>query len=193
MKNCFLIGDSIRQGYCGFAKENLADIANVYYPADNCRYTQYTLVQLCDEWVSLAECGAENVDIVHWNNGHWDIRHWDGDGKSLNTVEQYCDMLERIYLLLKKLFPNAEIIFATTTPMNPGSDVSLLTRTTDEIKVYNAAAKKTITRLGGTVNDLFDFMKDASPDMYIDHCHYTDEAFKLLGQRVAEVLKERLI
>ena len=40
-KNIFLIGDSIRQGYCKVVAEELLDIAKVFYIEDNCRNTQY--------------------------------------------------------------------------------------------------------------------------------------------------------
>ena len=35
-----LIGDSIRLGYCKTVREQLADVANVFYPTENCRNTQ---------------------------------------------------------------------------------------------------------------------------------------------------------
>ena len=41
-KNVLLIGDSIRMGYCGYTKELLKDVANVYYPEDNCRFAPCT-------------------------------------------------------------------------------------------------------------------------------------------------------
>lgn len=38
--NIFLIGDSIRLGYCETVKKELADIAEVFYVMDNCRKPQ---------------------------------------------------------------------------------------------------------------------------------------------------------
>ena len=41
--NIFLIGDSIRLGYCKTVKDCLADVAEVFYFADNCKSTQYVI------------------------------------------------------------------------------------------------------------------------------------------------------
>ena len=51
-KTIFLVGDSIRMGYCGYTKEYLKDVADVAYPDDNCRYTQYTYVGL-SQWKNI--------------------------------------------------------------------------------------------------------------------------------------------
>ena len=45
-KNIFLIGDSIRIGYCEGVREKMAEQANVFYVPDNCRNTQYVIIQL---------------------------------------------------------------------------------------------------------------------------------------------------
>lgn len=37
--NIFLLGDSIRQGYCETVRKELVDIAEVFYVSDNCRNT----------------------------------------------------------------------------------------------------------------------------------------------------------
>ena len=73
LKNVFLIGDSIRMGYCEQLKENLKSIANVIYPIENCRNTQYTYVSLSN-WIGLVK-NPLKINAVYWNNGHWDISH----------------------------------------------------------------------------------------------------------------------
>ena len=54
MKNVILLGDSIRIGYCNYVKEELKDIAEVVFPDDNSRFTQYTFVNLFS-WLALAD------------------------------------------------------------------------------------------------------------------------------------------
>ena len=44
MKQVFLIGDSIREGYCEKVKEALRDRAEVIYPGENCRTSQYIVI-----------------------------------------------------------------------------------------------------------------------------------------------------
>lgn len=61
-RKVLLIGDSIRQGYCGTVREALADIADVRFPNDNCRFTQYTYVSL-GNWRWIFE-RPEDVEVV---------------------------------------------------------------------------------------------------------------------------------
>lgn len=189
-KTVLLIGDSIRMGYCGYTKEALKDIANVYYPDDNCRFAQNILV--CLGWWADLVPNKDNVDVVHWNCGHWDIAKWHGEDKSLNSIEEYCKILERIHNAINRIFPNAKVIFATTTPMNPAGLPAKNERTTAEIVEYNKAAMKVMDRIGAEVNDLFFVTKDLSADYYSDYCHYTEQGFELLGKQVAEYIRKKL-
>ena len=67
MKRVLLIGDSIRMGYDQYVKLALEGSAEVWYPEENCRFTQYVLRYL-HEWVEKS--GGE-VDCLHWNAGLW--------------------------------------------------------------------------------------------------------------------------
>lgn len=187
LKNVFMIGDSIRIGYCRQVKENLKSIANVIYPDENCRNTQYTYVTLSN-WIRLV-ANPLKVDAVYWNNGHWDISHWAHDEEPLNTVKQYCNMLLRIHKRLKNTFKNAKIIFATTTPMNPDGSMGENVRTTKEIKKYNLAAIRTLEDKGVMIDNLFEFAKGFSSEYYADYCHYTVEGFKIIADHISEYLK----
>lgn len=69
MKKVLLIGDSIRAGYDKYLKKALEDVAEVYYPSDNCRFAEYVLRHLHDWKQGL---GLDEVDLVHWNAGLWD-------------------------------------------------------------------------------------------------------------------------
>ena len=46
MKNVLLIGDSIRVGYDKSVKASLEGIANVYFPAENCRFAAFVFRHL---------------------------------------------------------------------------------------------------------------------------------------------------
>lgn len=190
LKNVFLLGDSIRIGYCEFLKENLKGVANVIYPAENCRNTQYTYVSLSN-WLGLVKDPLK-IDAVYWNNGHWDISHWAHDEYSLNTDEQYCHMLERIQKRLKLVFKNAKIIFATTTPMNPNGTMGENERTTEEIARYNLAAKNILKNAGVLIDDLFEFTKKFDSRYYADYCHFTEDGFKIIAEHISDYLKEVL-
>ncbi len=40
MKKVLLIGDSIRMGYDKYVKDALNEVAEVYYPTENCRFSE---------------------------------------------------------------------------------------------------------------------------------------------------------
>ena len=185
----FLIGDSIRMGYCQTVKEELADVADVVYPEENCRFSQYILVSLRG-WTNL--CDPMQVKLVQFNCGHWDIAHWDGEDCPLNSIEQYQDNVRRIIRRLRLTFPNAKIVFATTTPMHPEGVVGVNPRTTQEIIAYNEAACGAARECGVEINDLFEQVKDWDASAFHDYCHYTPDAFAALGRQVAAFLRERL-
>ncbi len=190
MKKVLLIGDSIRKGYCGYVRDDLAGMAEVYYPEDNCRYTQFTFVELAG-WVKLTENPRE-VAVIHWNNGHWDAAHWDGADKSLNSVHEYAAMLERIYWRLRKYCPDAQIIFALTTPMHGDVNLSSNPRTTEEIMEYNDAARQVMTRVGVPINDLFAVAERLPAAYYADYAHFTPEGYRELAHVVTRVIREKL-
>lgn len=189
-RRVLLIGDSIREGYCNTVKDELSDIADVRFPGENCRFTQYTYVSL-GGWRWLFE-DPERVDVVLWNNGHWDVAHWDRNAESLNTPKVYAEMTGRIAKRLSEYFPKAKLIFATTTPMNPNGSQGVNLRTNEEIAVYNKAARDI---LGNDVMiaDLNAFCASFGSEMYADYCHLTADGFRKLGIHVAGIIREQLL
>ena len=184
LKRILLLGDSIRMGYSPYLLKELSGIADVRYPEENCRNTQFTYIGL-SWWRDIFDC-PEKVDLVYWNNGHWDIAHWGGDCLSLNSVEQYSEMLERIHGRLASLFPNAKIIFATTTPANPNGIMGVNPRTNVEIMEYNAEARRVLEARNVVIHDLFEILKDKDEGFYSDYCHLTPEGFEYLGRVISE-------
>ncbi|MBQ8441190.1 MAG: SGNH/GDSL hydrolase family protein, partial [Clostridia bacterium] len=110
MKKIVLIGDSIRMGYDKYVKEALDGVAEVYYPAENCRFSQYTLRFLHD-WKKKGEW-PDDVDLVHWNVGLWDVIELYDEGP-ISSPEHYAEMLRRINKRIRMLFPKAKVVFAT--------------------------------------------------------------------------------
>ena len=111
MKNILLIGDSIRAGYDSYVKESFEGIANVYYPGENCRFAQNVLRSL-HEWIE--DTDQDRIDIIHWNAGLWDTLRLFGDDP-LTPPEMYGEMIRRVDKRLRFLFPNAKMVFATST------------------------------------------------------------------------------
>jgi len=188
-KVVFLIGDSIRMGYCETVKRELADTAEVVFPEENCRYSQYIITSL-RAWSGL--CDPERVALVQFNCGHWDVAHWNDEEVSLNSPEIYAHNIRRIIDRLRVIYPNAKIVFATTTPMNPDGSNSVNSRTTQEIMAYNAVGVHTAQACGAEVNDLFAYTQDWPSSCYEDYCHFTPESFEKLGVHAADFLRMRL-
>ncbi|MBR3502678.1 MAG: hypothetical protein IKO07_00360 [Clostridia bacterium] len=191
MKKVFLLGDSIRVGYCAFVREMLAGQAEVYYSGDNDRFAGYTYIGI-PQWKNLAG-NPDEVAVVHWNNGHWDCAHFDRDGEPYSTVEEYAAWLPRVYRCIRRHFPNAKVIFATTTGIDPARYAEMSSpRSNEEIAAYNRAAEKVMADLGVPVNDLAALAASFPAAYYSDAVHFTDEGSHLLARAVADKVCEYL-
>ena len=185
----FLIGDSIREGYCSFVKEYLKEQIEAVYPNDNCRNTHYVLTSL-RTWATMFE-DASKVSVVTFNCGHWDIAHWNGEKESLTTIEDYSRNLRRIIEQLRIFFPLAELVFFTTTPLSTSYKGCMVNpRSNQEIKKYNAIACKIMNKQNVRVYDLFKVVKSYGESCFKDYCHLTEEYNAKLGNYVANLIRE---
>lgn len=196
MKNVLLIGDSIRfgatsnpeyktadsPGYGVYVAEMLKGKANVYAPDDNCRFAQYTLRYLYD-WAKDIEC--EKIDVVHWNNGLWDVLRINGD-EPLTPVDVYELMLGRVCKMIKKIFPNAKIIFALSTAVVEEWARPDFMRFNSDIEKYNEAAKRVLEKMGVTINDLYTVSAAFDNSLHADFVHFNEEGSKILADAVIE-------
>ena len=191
MKKVFLLGDSIRLGYDKFVRELLEGTAEVFYSDDNGRFAGYTYIGI-PQWKNLAG-NPDEVNVVHWNNGHWDCAHFFGDSEPYSTIEEYVAWLRRVYGCIRRNFPNAQIIFATTTGVAPGRYAQMANpRSNEEIAGYNRAAKLLMAELGVPVNDLAAFSAGFPIDYYADEVHFTEAGSRLLAGAVAGKSREYL-
>ena len=182
-----LIGDSIRMGYCKTVRAQLADVANVFYPAENCRNTQNVITNL-HAWSK--QFPADDIGIVQFNCGHWDVAHWSGDEESLTSADEYRRNIQMIIRLLRKFFPKAKLVFATTTAMNPNGIVGVNPRYNRRIELYNRIAVEVANESAVAVNDLYAITKTYTTEMYRDHCHLTEPTSEALGKAVADFLRQ---
>ena len=214
MKNLLLLGDSIRMGYDSFVKEKLDGRMNVYFSEDNGRFAEYTLRTLNDWRVQLS---LPEIDVVHWNNGLWDALHLNanptgGDGEAegetispenvaakyhfdkdpLTPPEMYRYMLGRVQTRIHQLFPKAEIIFATTTPVIE-EQATWAYRSNAEIESYNCIAREVLRPRGVRINELGKFSAEKCQSLHRDWVHYNDEGSSLLADEIIQFLeKEKL-
>ena len=187
-KNIFLIGDSIRKGYCAHTKEALKDKAEVFYFEDNCRSSQYIIFSL-KKWAGMFD-DRSKIDIVQFNCGQWDTAHWNGYEYSLTSESEYEKNIRMIIFLIKKFFPNAIVVFATTSPMNPEEPACLNLRSNAEVTRYNEIALEVANECNIPVIDVNAFMRDWGSANFKDVCHLTDEAYEKLGIFIASQLEK---
>ena len=169
MKKILLIGDSIRMGYDKYVKSALADAAEVYYPEENTRFAQYIL-RYASSWKKTLELPAD-IDLVHWNAGLWDVLELFGD-EPLTPPKFYENMVLRIHKRLRFLFPNAKIVFATTTAVIENECKSDFKRRNAVIEDYNARAIKVLSDTDAIINDMYSVTKDCPAECHSDAVHF---------------------
>ena len=179
----YLIGDSIRIGYCKDVARELEGKADVRWPDCNCANSQNILINL-GWWRKFASSPA----VVQFNCGHWDSAHWDGDDEPVTSVSEYQRNVRLVIRRLRRYYPDAVIVYTTTTPMNPAGVTGGNPRTTEEIRRYNAAGVVAAKAEGAVVNDLFAATEHWPASDYADYCHFTPAANARLGRLVAERL-----
>lgn len=168
MKNVLLIGDSIRIGYDKSVKKSLEGVANVFYPGENCRFASYVLRYL-HEYRALVKDGE--VDVLHFNTGLWDcLRLFEEDPHT--PIEVYAYYMERVCIRIKKFFPNAKVIFATSTSVQSEKMGKNFKRYNEEIEEYNKVAVDIVKKHGFIVNDLYALSKALPEEAYSDAVHY---------------------
>ena len=168
MKNILLIGDSIRIGYDKSVRATLEGLAGVYFPEENTRFASYVLRYL-HEYKALVPGGK--VDVLHWNAGLWDCLRLFGEDVH-TPVKIYAYYIDRICVRIKKVFPDAKVIFATSTAVQSEKMSADFKRYNEEIEAYNAAAVEIVQKYGFTVNDLHAVSASLPAEAHSDPVHY---------------------
>lgn len=193
MKNILLLGDSIRQNYQEYVRNELQNIAYVYYPNDNGRFGYFTLRYL-HEWIRiLSKCGEIDFDIVHFNCGLWDVLRLSNEDRPFTDEEEYAELLVRIANRISFLCPKAKVIFALTTEViEPGFEPGIIwgERKNKDIKKFNQIALKVCEQLKIGVDDLWSISKALPQEAHSDMVHYeTNIGVKELGNQVVKCLR----
>jgi hypothetical protein len=168
MKNILLVGDSIRMGYDKAIKKTLNGIANVYYPSENCRFSSYVL-RYMHEYKDILH--GQEVDVLHWNAGLWDCLRLFGE-EPHTPIEVYKYYIDRICVRIKKLFPNAKVIFATSTSVLSEKMDDNFKRYNEEIEAYNEAAIEVVSKYGFEIDDLYSVSVSLPEEAHSDPVHY---------------------
>jgi len=200
LPNVLIIGDSISIGYTLDVRTLLAGKANVFRPlsgndmsAENCSGTTKG-VKSVDRWL-----GDRKWAVIHFNFGLHDLKHVSRSGEDAATsnvddprqasVEVYRQNLETIVQKLQAT--GARLIFATTTPVAPGTSKPL--REPEAPPRYNAAALEIMKRHDVRINDLFAFCAPRLEEWQLPkNVHFTTAGSKALAGQVAKAIEQAL-
>ncbi|WP_231603194.1 SGNH/GDSL hydrolase family protein [Neorhodopirellula pilleata] len=192
LPNVLLIGDSISIGYTVATREALQGEANVYRPLTNCGPTTRGLEGL-DKWL-----GDTKWDVIHFNFGLHDLKYMGPGGQNLADpdqpnshvqvgIEDYEANIETIARRLKAT--GAKVIWRETSPVPDGARGRIV----GQSRQYNEAAKRAIERVGGiTIDPFYSFAVEHADLQKKADVHYTPEGSKVLGDHVAEVIRQSL-
>ncbi len=168
MKTLLLLGDSIRQGYDKSVKKTLEGKANVIIPTDSARFAAY-LLRVLHECFEGATC--DRIDVLHWNAGLWDCLRLFAE-EPHTPIDVYAYYIDRICQRIKKKFPNAKVIFATSTRVLSERMHPNFKRLNEDIERYNAVAVEIVKRYGFEVDDLYAVSAALPDEAHSDATHY---------------------
>lgn len=168
MKNLLLLGDSICQGYNKSVKQTLEGKANVICANDSARFAAYLLRVLHECFEGI---GRNEIDVLHWNAGLWDCLCLFGE-EPHTPIDVYAYYIDRICQRIKKLFPNAKVIFATSTRVLSEQMHPSFMRSNEDIVRYNAVAVEIVKKHGFEVDDLYAVSAALPEEAHSDPTHY---------------------
>ncbi len=182
MKNVLLLGDSIRMLYQPVVKEKLEGRANIYGPAENGRWSGYTLNSL-RFWLPQ----LPTPDIVHWNNGLWDMGDDYQEGRHFYPPELYEETCRRMFKILRQVTknPSLPIIVATTTPVNNSKP--------SDTPLYNEILCRVAKENGAYINDLYTAINaDRDANIGPDHIHLSKAGVEIASNLVVSAIEKLL-
>lgn len=198
LPDVLILGDSISIGYTLPVRELLKGKANVFRPMNpkgnepvNCAGT-VAGVKGIDAWL-----GDRKWKVIHFNWGLHDLKHVDETGGPSNdpespvqtTPEAYAKKLGQIVTKLEAT--GARLIFATTTPVAPGTFNPL--RAPESPGIYNGLAIKLIRGKGIAVNDLHGFCEPRLQELQLPrNVHFHEAGSEALAKQVAAAIDRQL-
>ena len=196
----FLYGDSISIGYTEYVRASLKEKADVMRLHEN-GSSSHDFIKKMETFRKalfqpfLKEGWTFSWDVVHFNVGLHDLKYvYNGKldkekGKLISSLEVYEKNLSNIIAYLKKTYPKAKLVFATTTPVPSGEPG----RFQGDAKKYNIAALKVLKNHPDIIiDDLYTFSVPVLKEYAAGpgNVHYKDEGSRLQGIQVAKVIEK---
>ncbi|MFB9057301.1 SGNH/GDSL hydrolase family protein [Mariniflexile ostreae] len=196
-----IYGDSISIMYSSTVRECLKSKANVIRLFKNGGASQDFIAHMDKMQEAMFQPTLEagwdfKWDIIHFNIGLHDLKYLKGknlnkSGKQVASISDYKTNLHNICKYLKTTWPDAKLIFATTTPVPEHAKGRFVG---DSIK-FNAAALDVLSKYPDiAINDLYAFTK---PN--VEHwaqgpgdVHYNALGSSEQGKKVAQAISQHL-
>lgn len=176
-----LIGDSISVGYTVPVQKLLAGKANVHRAPTNCGPTTTGLKQL-EQWL-----GNGHWNVIHFNWGLHDLKHV--DGKHQVPLDAYEKNLRELVAKMKKT--GATLIWCSTTPVPAGCDKP--PRKTEDVPLYNAAAKRVMDENHVAIDDLYSFaLPRLAKIQRPANVHFSPAGSQVLAEQVVASIQKAL-
>lgn len=176
-----IIGDSISCGYRGFVNEELAgkiyaDGLGTSKAADHAWYPKIL------EYMAAQTSGYR---VVQFNNG---LHGW-----HLSDEDEYLKSCERILRLTEKLFPQAKLITALTTPVWDRANPLCLSPRSARVLKRNESLRLAAEKLGAQVLDLYHPFADRPELFQKDGVHLKEEGYRLAAKLCAAMLQQNVM
>ena len=200
--NVLLYGDSISIGYTTTVREELAGKASVFRIFSN-GISSHDFIPKMEKLEQtmfkphLKGGWDFEWDVIHFNVGLHDIKYMSSkgmdkeNGKIVSTVATYQENMKAICEYLNDQFPNAKLIFATTTPVPENANG----RYAGDAKKYNEAALEVLKDYPSVIiNDLYGYTLPSHEKWMVKpgNVHYNKLGTTEQGKKVAEVILEQL-
>lgn len=132
LPNVLIYGDSISNAYTPVVRSSLKGVANVYRlycnGGDSVGFISKVKKMEADMRVPRLEDPSNfHWNFIHFNVGLHDLKYLNGNqldtakGRQVHFLKQYQQNLREIIEFLQTTYPQARLIFATTTPVPAGA------------------------------------------------------------------------
>ena len=174
LPNVLIYGDSISIHYHQELRKELAGKANLYRIYENGGDSSTFIPKMAKMRGTMTDTSLDDPwnfqwDVIQFNVGLHDLKYLDGKkmdkhkGKQVTSPDQYGKNLEAILEFLEKEYPEAHLIFATTTPVPEGESG----RVAGDAEKYNEIARKVLKdHPEVTINDLYSLTKPNQPNWW---------------------------
>ena len=186
-----LVGDSISAGYFPLVAKAIDGKAIVAKSSDNGESTTVGVLKI-DGWL-----GNTKWDVIHFNWGVWDMYGWQYATDDRSPAA-YAQRLDTLVTRMKKT--GAKLIWATTTPVPPKPEATMLKRWKTEVVIspelerqYQDAALQVMKKHDVAINDLHALLKPRQKEYQAeDNVHFSQAASGLMAKQVAESITKVL-